>query len=153
VAGLVAQEWRLFDLQPGLGDLMLRDALVGQRPAEGQPGLGALGEQRQGALGGAEGAHAVVDTAGAEADRGGGDPAALLADDVGDRAVVGDVRRDEFAPASQALHVLPIPWVEVEFEVEVEVEDVTAAALFLASPEARYITGVTLPVDAGALIK
>ncbi len=126
---------------------MLHDALVGQRPAEGQPGLGALGEQRQGALGGAEGAHAVVDTAGAGADLGGGDPAALLADDVGDRAVVGDVRRDEFAPASQALHVLPIPWVEVE------VEDVTAAALFLASLEARYITGVTLPVDAGALIK
>jgi NAD(P)-dependent dehydrogenase (short-subunit alcohol dehydrogenase family) len=89
----------------------------------------------------------VVDTAGAGADLGGGDPAALLADDVGDRAVVGDVRRDEFAPASQALHVLPIPWVEVE------VEDVTAAALFLASLEARYITGVTLPVDAGALIK
>jgi (+)-trans-carveol dehydrogenase len=53
--------------------------------------------------------------------------------------------QDDFAAASQALHVLPIPWVEAE--------DVTAAALFLASPEARYITGVTLPVDAGALIK
>jgi (+)-trans-carveol dehydrogenase len=53
--------------------------------------------------------------------------------------------QDEFAAASQALHVLPIPWVEAE--------DITAAALFLASPEARYITGVTLPVDAGALIK
>ena len=95
------------------------------------------------------GAPAVVDAAGAEAGLGGGDPAALLADCVGDRAVVGDVRRNDVAAASQALHVLPIPWVEVE----VEVEDVTAAALFLASPEARYITGVTLPVDAGALIK
>jgi (+)-trans-carveol dehydrogenase len=53
--------------------------------------------------------------------------------------------QDDFAAASQTLHVLPVPWIEAE--------DVTAAALFLASPEARYITGVTLPVDAGALIK
>jgi citronellol/citronellal dehydrogenase len=37
----------------------------------------------------------VVDAAGAEAGLGGDEPAALLADDVGDRAVVGDVRRDE----------------------------------------------------------
>jgi NAD(P)-dependent dehydrogenase (short-subunit alcohol dehydrogenase family) len=27
------------------------------------------------------------------------------------------------------------------------------AVLFLASDEARYVTGVTLPVDAGAVIK
>ena len=30
---------------------------------------------------------------------------------------------------------------------------ITGAALFLASDEVRYITGVTLPVDAGALLK
>ena len=46
---------------------------------------------------------------------------------------------------SQALNALPIPWVEPV--------DISNAVLFLASDEARYITGVTLPVDAGALVK
>jgi NAD(P)-dependent dehydrogenase (short-subunit alcohol dehydrogenase family) len=40
---------------------------------------------------------------------------------------------------------LPIPWVEPV--------DISNALLFLASDEARYVTGVTLPVDAGAVIK
>jgi (+)-trans-carveol dehydrogenase/(-)-trans-carveol dehydrogenase len=53
--------------------------------------------------------------------------------------------RDDFAVASQSLNALPIPWVEPS--------DVSNAVLFLASDEARYITGVTFPVDAGALIK
>ena len=39
------------------------------------------------------------------------------------------------------LNALPIPWVEPV--------DISNAVLFLASDEARYITGVTLPVDAG----
>jgi (+)-trans-carveol dehydrogenase len=52
--------------------------------------------------------------------------------------------RADFAPASQAMNALPIPWVESR--------DVSNALLFLASEEARYITGVALPVDAGALI-
>ena len=39
----------------------------------------------------------------------------------------------------------PIGWVEPE--------DISNAILFLASDEARYITGVTLPVDGGALLK
>jgi (+)-trans-carveol dehydrogenase len=30
---------------------------------------------------------------------------------------------------------------------------VANAVLFLASDEARYITGITLPVDAGVLVK
>ncbi len=34
-----------------------------------------------------------------------------------------------------------------------EVQDVTAAVAFLASDEARYITGVALPVDAGMLVR
>jgi SDR family mycofactocin-dependent oxidoreductase len=53
--------------------------------------------------------------------------------------------REDFAPASQAMNALPIPWVEAV--------DISNALLFLASDEARYITGVTLPVDAGAVIK
>jgi SDR family mycofactocin-dependent oxidoreductase len=42
-------------------------------------------------------------------------------------------------------NTLPIPWVEPN--------DVANAALFLASEEARCITGVALPVDLGALLK
>ena len=53
--------------------------------------------------------------------------------------------RDAFAPVSQEMNALPIPWVEAR--------DISNALLFLASDEARYITGVPLPVDAGCLIK
>ncbi|MFC9978553.1 mycofactocin-coupled SDR family oxidoreductase [Gordonia sp. NPDC127522] len=52
---------------------------------------------------------------------------------------------DDFAPLSQMMNTLPVPWVEPE--------DISNAVLFLASDEARYITGVTLPVDAGACLK
>jgi len=52
--------------------------------------------------------------------------------------------REEFGQASGATILLPIDWVESI--------DVSNAVLFLASDEARYITGVALPVDAGALI-
>jgi (+)-trans-carveol dehydrogenase/(-)-trans-carveol dehydrogenase len=53
--------------------------------------------------------------------------------------------RDDFAPASQSVNALPIPWVEPV--------DISNAVLFLASDEGRYVTGVTLPVDAGTIIK
>lgn len=42
-------------------------------------------------------------------------------------------------------NALPIPWVDPR--------DISNAVLFLASDEARYITGVTLPVDAGSTQK
>lgn len=42
---------------------------------------------------------------------------------------------------SQSLNLLPLPWMEPE--------DISNAMLFLASDEARYITGIALPVDAG----
>ena len=51
----------------------------------------------------------------------------------------------DFAPASQSVNALPIPWVEPV--------DISNAVLFLASDEGRYVTGVTLPVDAGTVIK
>jgi NAD(P)-dependent dehydrogenase (short-subunit alcohol dehydrogenase family) len=35
----------------------------------------------------------------------------------------------------------------------VQPEDISAAVAFLASDEARYITGVALPVDAGMLVR
>ncbi|MGY1690830.1 SDR family oxidoreductase [Geodermatophilus sp. SYSU D01105] len=44
--------------------------------------------------------------------------------------------------STAGLNALPIPWVEPR--------DISNAVLFLASDEARYITGVTLPVDAGS---
>jgi len=34
-----------------------------------------------------------------------------------------------------------------------DVQDITAAVAFLASDEARYVTGVALPVDAGMLVR
>ncbi len=42
-------------------------------------------------------------------------------------------------------NTLPIPWVEPV--------DIANAALFFASDESRYITGVAMPVDLGALLK
>jgi (+)-trans-carveol dehydrogenase len=52
---------------------------------------------------------------------------------------------DDLAPICRTFHMLPIPWVEAE--------DISNAVLFLASDEARYITGVTLQVDAGSCLK
>jgi (+)-trans-carveol dehydrogenase len=51
----------------------------------------------------------------------------------------------DMAEAATAINALPIPWLEPV--------DISNAVLFLASDEARYITGVPLPVDAGFLVK
>lgn len=50
--------------------------------------------------------------------------------------------RAEFAAAARPMNLLDIPWVDPL--------DVANASLFLASDEARYITAVALPVDAGS---
>jgi (+)-trans-carveol dehydrogenase len=52
---------------------------------------------------------------------------------------------DDLAVAAQFMHVLPVGWVEPA--------DISNAVLFLASDEARYVTGVTLTVDAGSMLK
>ncbi|MDT5151756.1 MAG: (+)-trans-carveol dehydrogenase [Mycobacterium sp.] len=57
----------------------------------------------------------------------------------------GDITPQEIEPLFQTLNPLPIPWVESV--------DISKAVLFLAFDEARYITGVTLPVDACASVK
>ncbi|MBB3082518.1 mycofactocin-coupled SDR family oxidoreductase [Geodermatophilus sabuli] len=53
--------------------------------------------------------------------------------------------RERFADIAKGMNALPIPWVDSI--------DISNAVLFLASDEGRYITGVTLPVDAGLGIK
>ena len=52
---------------------------------------------------------------------------------------------DDMKIVAQLMHTLPIGWVEPE--------DIANAVLFLASDEARFITGVTLPVDGGSCLK
>jgi len=58
---------------------------------------------------------------------------------------VVDPSREQFAVASQAMNALPIPWLDPV--------DVSNALLFLVSDDARYITGVALPIDAGVMIR
>ncbi len=52
---------------------------------------------------------------------------------------------DDLKVAAQFMHVLPIGWVEPE--------DISNAVLFLASDESRYVTGLTLTVDAGSTLE
>ncbi|MFC8530047.1 mycofactocin-coupled SDR family oxidoreductase [Nocardia sp. NPDC057227] len=52
---------------------------------------------------------------------------------------------DDMKPICQMFHVLPTPWVDSV--------DVSNAVLYLVSDEARFITGVPLPVDAGSMLK
>jgi NAD(P)-dependent dehydrogenase (short-subunit alcohol dehydrogenase family) len=49
--------------------------------------------------------------------------------------------REQAAPGFQALNAIPVPWIEPK--------DISEAMLFLASEEARYITGEALHVSAG----
>jgi len=49
--------------------------------------------------------------------------------------------RDDTAEAFVGLNCLPVPWVETI--------DISNAVLWLASDEARFVTGVALPIDAG----
>ncbi len=53
--------------------------------------------------------------------------------------------REDATPAFHSQQAMPIPWIEPA--------DVSNAVLFLASDEARYITGMQLRVDAGGYLK
>lgn len=53
--------------------------------------------------------------------------------------------REDFEPALAKLNVLPV--------AVVDPVDISNALLFLSSDEGRYITGVTLPVDAGTTMR
>jgi (+)-trans-carveol dehydrogenase len=52
---------------------------------------------------------------------------------------------DDFVAAARGITLLPVPWVEAI--------DISNAVLFLVSDEGRYVTGISLPVDAGQSIK
>ena len=49
--------------------------------------------------------------------------------------------REDVKAGFQTMNLLPIPWVEPV--------DISNAIVWLVSDDARYVTGVTLPVDAG----
>lgn len=57
------------------------------------------------------------------------------------RPDLAEPQAEDAAEVLSARHLLPVPWVDPE--------DVSNAVLFLASDEARYITGTALIVDAG----
>jgi (+)-trans-carveol dehydrogenase len=52
---------------------------------------------------------------------------------------------DDMKVVAQLMHTLPVGWVEPV--------DISNAVLFLASDEARYVTGLPLTVDAGSMLK
>jgi len=52
---------------------------------------------------------------------------------------------DDVREVMTAMHPFPVPWVDPV--------DVSNAIVFLASDAARYITGVSLPIDAGLLAR
>jgi SDR family mycofactocin-dependent oxidoreductase len=52
---------------------------------------------------------------------------------------------EDMVPAATADNEMPIPWVDPV--------DISNAVLWLASDEARFVTGVALPIDAGCMLK
>jgi SDR family mycofactocin-dependent oxidoreductase len=53
--------------------------------------------------------------------------------------------REDTVEAFKSLNMLPVPWNEAR--------DISEAVLWLASDQARHVTGIVLPVDAGQLAK
>jgi NAD(P)-dependent dehydrogenase (short-subunit alcohol dehydrogenase family) len=63
-------------------------------------------------------------------------------------AILTDINREVLSdPAYRARVLEKIPWRRIG-----NVEDLVGAAVFLCSPEADYVTGVTLYVDGGILL-
>jgi (+)-trans-carveol dehydrogenase len=79
-------------------------------------------------------------------------PGAVNTDMIANEAIYRMFRPDLDAPTREdtidvwkSKHLLPVPWLEPA--------DISNAVAWLASDEARLVTGVTLPVDAGNTIK
>lgn len=63
----------------------------------------------------------------------------------GFRPDLAEPGREDVKDGFRQMNLLPVPWVDPA--------DVSNAVLWLASDAARYVTGVTLPVDAGNALK
>lgn len=61
------------------------------------------------------------------------------------RPDLADPTQDDAIEAFAAVNLIPVPWVEPR--------DISNAVLWLASDQSRYVTGHTLPVDAGFMVK
>ncbi len=79
-------------------------------------------------------------------------PGAVNTDMIANDAIYRMFRPDLEAPTREdtievwkSKHLLPVPWLEPQ--------DISNAVAWLASEEARLVTGVTLPIDAGNTIK
>jgi (+)-trans-carveol dehydrogenase len=53
--------------------------------------------------------------------------------------------REDLAKLAADFALLPIPWAEAR--------DITAGILYLVSDDARYVTGIQLPIDGGTFLK
>jgi NAD(P)-dependent dehydrogenase (short-subunit alcohol dehydrogenase family) len=59
--------------------------------------------------------------------------------------IEGEVTTEDFRPASEFFHALPTAWIEPE--------DVAELVLFLASDASKNMTGASIPIDAGCMIR
>ena len=57
----------------------------------------------------------------------------------------GTVTTEDFIPASEYYHALPTAWIEPE--------EVAELVLYLASDASKSMTGASIPIDAGCMIK
>lgn len=57
----------------------------------------------------------------------------------------GEISKEDFKPASEFYHALPTAWLEPE--------DVAELVLFLASDASKHMTGASIPLDAGCMVK
>lgn len=56
-----------------------------------------------------------------------------------------DPTQQQYEDAMQTLHPMPVPWIQAQ--------DVSNTVLYLASDDARYVTGTTALIDLGAVAK
>ena len=129
------------------GSIILISSIMGMKSFGGVPGYtaakhGVVGLMRTGAQ---EFAHAGVRVNSVH-------PGNVNTDMINNQAIRKLFRPDLDEPTAddvrggfQGMNIMPHPWVEKD--------DITEAVLWLASDLSRFVTGVSLPVDLGALVK